>query len=119
MPDIKSEVFYLAADLSEISGCIGISYLQIGSVKSGDALQILHESYHTNADTGMIMLSNEDEDEEGGVILSGKLGVTVGAAKRILSVGDAYYFNSRELHRFKNVGSKISTVVCAFRPSTF
>ena len=117
MPDIKSEVFYLAADLSEISGCIGISYLQIGSVKSGDALQILHESYHTNADTGMIMLSHEDE--EGRVILSGKLGVTVGAAKRILSVGDAYYFNSRELHRFKNVGSKISTVVCAFRPSTF
>ena len=110
-------MFHHAADLSEISGGISISYLQIGSVKSGDALQILHESQHKNADTGMIKLSHEDE--EGVVILSGKIRVTVGAAKKILSVGDAYYFNSRELHRFKNVGSKISTVVCAFRPSTF
>ena len=117
LPGIKSEVFYRAADLSEISGGTGISYRQIGSAKSGHALQILFESYEPNADTGMIMLQHEGE--EGGVILSGKLEVTVGAAKRVLSVGDAYYFNSREPHRFRNVGTKICTLISACSPPTF
>ena len=117
LPGMKSEVFYRAEDLSEISAGEGISYRQIGSAKAGHALQILHENYAVGADTGMIMLQHEGE--EGGVILSGQLEVTVGESTRVLSVGDAYYFNSRELHRFRNVGNQVCTLVSSCSPPSF
>lgn len=117
LPDIKSEVFYRAESLTEISGGEGISYRQIGSAKSGHTLQILYETYEVGADTGLNMLQHEGE--EGGVILSGFLEVTVGESTRVLGVGDAYYFNSSMSHRFRNTGSQACTVVSACSPPTF
>lgn len=117
LPGVKSEVFYRAQELTEISGGEGISYRQIGSARAGHALQILFESYEVGADTGMIMLQHEGE--EGGVILSGKLEVTVGESTRVLGVGDAYYFNSSEPHRFRNAGMQLCTLVSSCSPPTF
>lgn len=117
LPDVKSEVFYRAASLVEISSGEGISYRQIGSAKSGHVLQILNECYAVGADTGLVML--EHEGEEGGIILTGRLEVTVGNATRVLNAGDAYYFNSREPHRFRNVGDEVCTLVSACSPPSF
>jgi transcriptional regulator with XRE-family HTH domain len=117
LPGAKSEVFYRADSLTEISGGEGISYRQIGSAKAGHALQILYESYAFGADTGMMML--EHEGEEGGVVVTGRLEVTVGEALRILGVGDAYYFDSRLPHRFRNAGNVVCTLVSACSPPTF
>jgi transcriptional regulator with XRE-family HTH domain len=117
LPGLMNEVFYRAESLTEISGGAGISYRQIGSAKAGHALQILNETYAVGADTGLIMLQHEGE--EGGVILSGRLEVTVGEQTRILSAGDAYYFNSRQPHRFRNAGSEICTLVSSCSPPTF
>ena len=72
LPNMKNEVFYRAQELTEISGGNGISYRQIGSAKAGHTLQILYETYEVGADTGLNMLQHEGE--EGGVILSGRLG---------------------------------------------
>jgi transcriptional regulator with XRE-family HTH domain len=117
LPGAKSEVFYRAENLTEISGGEGISYRQIGSAKAGHVLQILYESYQVCADTGMMML--EHEGEEGGVILTGRLEVTVGEATRILGAGDAYYFDSRLPHRFRNAGSDVCTLVSSCSPPSF
>jgi transcriptional regulator with XRE-family HTH domain len=117
LPGMQSEVFYRADSLTEISGGEGISYRQIGSAKSGHVLQILFESYAVGADTGLIML--EHEGEEGAVILTGRLEVTVGEATRILGAGDAYYFNSRQPHRFRNAGNEVCTLVSSCSPPTF
>ena len=117
LPSIASEVFYRAESLTEISGGEGISYRQIGSAKAGHALQILHETYAVGADTGLIMLQHEGE--EGGVILTGRLEVTVGEATRVLGTGDAYYFNSRQPHRFRNAGNEICKLVSSCSPPTF
>jgi transcriptional regulator with XRE-family HTH domain len=117
LPGVKSEVFYRAQELTEISGGEGISYRQIGSARAGHVLQILFESYEVGADTGMIMLQHEGE--EGGIILSGKLEVTVGESTRVLGVGDAYYFNSNEPHRFRNAGMQLCTLVSSCSPPTF
>ncbi len=117
LPGAKSEVFYRAENLTEISGGAGISYRQIGSAKAGHALQILNETYAIGADTGLIMLQHEGE--EGGVILSGRLEVTVGEQTRILNAGDAYYFNSRQPHRFRNVGNVVCSLVSSCSPPTF
>jgi transcriptional regulator with XRE-family HTH domain len=117
LPGMVSEVFYRADKLTEISNGAGISYRQIGSAKAGHALQILNETYAVGADTGLIMLQHEGE--EGGVILSGRLEVTVGEQTRVLSAGDAYYFNSRQPHRFRNIGNEICTLVSSCSPPTF
>ena len=117
LPGMQSEVFYRAESLTEISGGEGVSYRQIGSARAGHALQILHETYEVGADTGLIMLQHEGE--EGAVILTGRLEVTVGEATRVLGAGDAYYFNSRQPHRFRNAGNEICTLVSSCSPPTF
>jgi mannose-6-phosphate isomerase-like protein (cupin superfamily) len=80
-------------------------------------LQILSERYEVGADTGLTMLRHEGE--EGGIILTGRLEVTVGEITKVLNAGDAYYFNSREPHRFRNVGEQVCTLVSACSPPTF
>ena len=117
LPSMKSEVFYRAESLTEISGGEGISYRQIGSAKAGHVLQILSERYAVGADTGLIMLQHEGE--EGGIVLSGRLEVTVGEATRILGAGDAYYFNSKQPHRFRNAGNDVCTLVSSCSPPSF
>lgn len=117
LPPAESDIFYRSAELTEISGGEGISYRQIGSARAGHALQILFEKYAVGSDTGMVMLRHEGE--EGGVILSGQLEVTVGESTRVLGPGDAYYFNSRQAHRFRNVGGEPCTLVSSCSPPSF
>ena len=81
------------------------------------ALQILHEQYQPGADTGQNMLRHSSE--EGGVVLRGRLEVTVGDQRRVLGPGDAYYFNSRLPHRFRTVGEEVCEVVSACTPPSF
>jgi transcriptional regulator with XRE-family HTH domain len=117
LPSAVSEIFYRATSLTEISAGEGISYRQIGSAKAGHVLQILNERYEIGADTGLIMLQHEGE--EGGIILTGRLEVTVGEATRILAAGDAYYFDSQQPHRFRNAGNEVCTLVSSCSPPTF
>jgi len=111
-----NKVFYLHSELSEISSG-PISYLQVGSDLSGSQLQILYERYRPGADTGKSMLSHDAE--EGGVILQGRLEVTVHKQVQTLSAGDAYRFSSRLPHRFRNTGNEDCLVVSACTPPSF
>ena len=108
--------FYTSDELSEI-GSGPISYRQVGGDLLDSKLQILHERYRPGADTGQSMLSHEAE--EGGIVLKGRLEVTVGDQVRTLSAGDAYRFNSRLPHRFRNTGSEDCIVVSACTPPSF
>ncbi len=108
--------FYTSDELNEI-GSGPISYRQVGGDLLDSKLQILHERYRPGADTGQSMLSHEAE--EGGIVLAGRLEVTVGDQVRTLSAGDAYRFNSRLPHRFRNTGSEDCIVVSACTPPSF
>lgn len=110
------KVFFKRAELSEI-GSGPISYLQVGSDLSGSQLQILYERYQPGADTGQSMLSHDAE--EGGIVLQGRLDVTVGEQSQTLSAGDAYRFNSHLPHRFRNTGNEDCLVVSACTPPSF
>jgi len=59
------------------------------------------------------------DGEEGGIVVSGRLEVTVDDERRILDPGDAYYFESRRPHRFRCVGAKACEVISACTPPTF
>ena len=71
----------------------------------------------TCADTGKVPLVHEGE--EGGIVLTGRLEVTVDDERRILGPGDAYYFESRRPHRFRCVGPYPCEVISACTPPSF
>jgi transcriptional regulator with XRE-family HTH domain len=129
-------VFFAAAELTEIAGrtagphgakaggaagapgaASAISYRQVGRDLSGRALQILHERLGPGADTGPTPLSHAGE--EGGVVIRGRVELTVGPRRRILGPGDAYYFESRAPHRFRVVGDEPAEIVSSCTPPSF
>lgn len=112
----RNRVFFGAEELFEIAGG-DVSYRQVGRDLSERALQILYERYAPGADTGEAMLRHEAE--EGGVVVSGELEVTVGDQRRVLKAGEAYYFDSRLPHRFRNAGTVEAVVVSACTPPSF
>jgi mannose-6-phosphate isomerase-like protein (cupin superfamily) len=63
------------------------------------------------------MLSHDGE--EGGVIVQGQVEITVGERVKVLGPGEAYYFESRTPHRFRNVGTVDAIIVSANTPATF
>jgi transcriptional regulator with XRE-family HTH domain len=115
-PERPRKAFYRADELTEI-GKKPISYLQVGDSLFGRALQILHEHYGPGGDTGRVPLVHDGE--EGGIVISGRLEVTVDGERRILGPGDAYYFESRRPHRFRCIGNKPCEVISACTPPTF
>jgi mannose-6-phosphate isomerase-like protein (cupin superfamily) len=80
-------------------------------------MAVLHEKYAPGADTGEEMLAHAGE--EGGVVVRGRIELTVGGESRVLGVGDAFYFRSSLPHRFRNSGSEDCELVSASSPPTF
>jgi mannose-6-phosphate isomerase-like protein (cupin superfamily) len=109
-------VVYRSGDLIEIGGG-KISYRQVGPNVPGRGIQILHERYQRGADTGKLSL--EHPGEEGGVVIRGRLEVTVDGQRHVLGPGDAYYFDSSRPHHFRNVGTESCEVVSACSPPSF
>ncbi len=112
----RRQVFFQAGELKEIADG-RISFLQVGTGSSGEQLQILRERYQPGADTGKAMLRHNSE--EGGIVIKGRVEITVGKQKRILGPGDAYYFDSRVPHRFRNVSDDECELVSACTPPSF
>ncbi len=117
----KAKVFYAAKELREI-GSGGISFRLVGRdtqsrANEGRAIQMMHERYQPGADTGVDMLSHTGE--ESGVVTSGLIELTVGGETRVLTAGDAYYFDSRLPHRFRNTGTIDCVIVSACTPPSF
>ena len=112
----REHYFFRADDLIEI-GSGGISYRQVGRDLSNRALQLLHELYAPGADTGEALLSHQSE--ESGVVIRGRIEVTVNGQSKILGPGDAYYFDSRLPHRFRNPGNTECEIVSACTPPSF
>ncbi|MFN4164529.1 MAG: cupin domain-containing protein [Ferrovibrio sp.] len=110
------KAFYAAEELAEV-GKGKISYRQIGADLSGRALQILVERYAPGADTGRVMLRHEGE--EGGVVIRGRIEVTVAGQARVLGPGDAYYFESAQPHRFRNLSKEPCELISACTPPSF
>ena len=68
------------------------------------------------AATGATMLTHRGE--EGGLVISGQIEVTVGDQRRVLGPGDAYYFASAVPHRFRNRGRERCEIISASNPPT-
>ena len=114
--DVDPQVVYRGEELVEI----GTGPVSLRLVAAGDparTLQVLHERYEPGADTGEEMLVHPGE--EAGVVVEGRITLTVGAETYELGPGDAFQFSSGTPHRFQNLGRFAAVLVSASTPPTF
>ena len=111
------DVLYYAADAQPDVGHSGIHYFLVGHNRPNRQMCILREVMPPGTDTGAEMLTHEGE--EGGVVVQGRVEITVGDQVRTLEPGEAYYFDCRQPHRFRNVGDTDAVLVSASTPPTF
>ncbi len=114
--DATDGPFYSADDLPDL-GNNDIHYFLVGKRRASRQMCILREVMGPGTDTGETMLAHDGE--EGGVVVAGQVEVTVGERVRVLGPGEAYYFESRTPHRFRNVGTEPAILVSASTPPTF
>lgn len=114
--ELADRIFFRADELTEIADG-GISFLQVGANLHNKALQLIKECYQPGAGTGKHAITHEGE--ECGIILKGRLQVTVGDQKAILRSGDAYYFKSNQPHTFRNPGNEPCELISACSPPSF
>ncbi len=110
------QVFFGREELTDL-GDRAVSLRLVAARRPNRAMSLMHERYAAGADTGADMLRHDGE--EGGVVVSGQIELTVGAETRVLRPGDAYYFSSAVPHRFRNTGTEPCEIISASTPPTF
>src|SRR5262245_41043878 len=113
---VAPQTFFAAEELVEL-GNEELSLRLVAAQRPARQLTILHERYAPGAVTGDDMLTHRGE--EGGVIVRGRIELTVGGASRVLCPGEAYYFSSQLPHRFRNVGREPCEIISAGTPPSF
>ncbi len=107
------QMFFGAEELVEV-GNERVSQRLVAAQRSGRQLAILHERYAAGAATGDEMLAHRGE--EGGLVIRGRIELTIGGSTRVLGPGDAYYFASQLPHRFRNASREVCEIVSCVTP---
>jgi|TARA_R110000772_G_scaffold129246_4_gene237348 transcriptional regulator with XRE-family HTH domain len=110
------QVVYTSDELIDI-GSGDVHMHLVGKSFPNRQMTFLVESYPENADTGTEMLQNDAE--EAGYILEGKIELTVGTDVFILNANDSYYFDNNKPHRFRNIFAGVCKIVSATTPANF
>ena len=113
---VTPQSFFAQNDLVEL-GNEQVSLRLVAAQRQGRQLTLLHEKYAPGAATGDEMVNHRGE--EGGVVVRGRIELTVSGASRVLGPGEAYYFSSQLPHRFRNVGREECEIISAGTPPTF
>ncbi len=120
---VEDKVFFRPAELLDLTSRLHssrdgetggkIAIRQVGDARAHN-LQLLHERYEPGADTGSSML--EHLSHEAGIVIVGEIEVTVGDRVDQLKAGDAYMFDSRIPHRFRNTSDRVAELISACTP---
>jgi transcriptional regulator with XRE-family HTH domain len=103
VPPPPAKVAYRRRELVEISGQKrGVSFREVAAGRAGRMFQLLVERYAAGADTGPGMYRHGRQ--EAGVVLRGTLELRIDGEVHVLGPGDAWFFDSRRPHRFRNRG---------------
>ena len=111
----RENVVFRAEELPNV-GTRDIQYRLVAASRHDRKMSVLWETYEPDTDTGEDFLTHSGE--EGGVVVEGELEVTVAGKTWTLGPGDAYYFDSRLPHRFRNTGKIPARIVSANTPPT-
>jgi transcriptional regulator with XRE-family HTH domain len=107
------QAFYPRAELAEVSSG-SVERRLVGAHRPSRAFAVLHERYapgaDTAADTGADRMTTGDL---GGIVVRGRIELTVSGLTRMLGPGDGFYFSCALPHRFRNVGLVECEIICA------
>ena len=112
----QRKVVYRADELLDIGSNQVIMQL-VGKDHPNRHISFLREIYPPTTDTGPDMLCHEGE--EAGMVVRGRLELTVGEDVHVLESGDSYYFESSLPHRFKNPFDEPCELISATSPTSF
>ena len=107
------KAFFGAEELTEL-GNEQVSLRLVAAQRTGRQLTLLHERYAPGAETGDEMLTHRGE--EAGIVVKGRIELTLAGVTRVLFSGEAYYFSSHLPHRFRNVGRESCEIISASTP---
>jgi transcriptional regulator with XRE-family HTH domain len=110
------QAFFAAEELVEL-GNAEVSQRVVAAQRAGRQLTLLHQCYAAGAATGEETQAHRGE--VAGVVIRGRIELTVGGATRVLGPGEAYYFASHLPHRFRNLGREACEIISACTPATF
>ena len=111
-----TQIVYKANELIDISDG-AVTMKLVGKAHPSRAISFLDETYPAGTDTGDEMYAHEGE--EAGMLVEGKLELTVGDEVFILEPGDSYYFESSKPHRFRNPFDEPARLISATTPANF
>jgi transcriptional regulator with XRE-family HTH domain len=111
----REDVVFSADELPDV-GTGDIQYKLVAASRHDRKMSILWENYAPGTDTGDDLLTHSGE--EGGVVIEGEIELTVAGVVHLLGPGDAYYFDSRLPHRFRNTAAAPARIVSANTPPT-
>jgi transcriptional regulator with XRE-family HTH domain len=114
--DNHTQVVYKASELVDLSSG-AVTMKLVGKAHPSRAIAFLDETYPPGSDTGDEMLTHEGE--ESGLLVDGRLELTVGSEIYILESGDSYYFESSKPHRFRNPFAEPARLISATTPANF
>jgi transcriptional regulator with XRE-family HTH domain len=114
--DAPVQIVYKPDELMKLSSGT-VSMKLVGKGHHVRALSFLDETYPPDADTGVEMLNHVGE--EAGVVVEGRLELTVGSEIYMLEAGDSYYFESSKPHRFRNPYDQPARLISATTPANF
>lgn len=109
-------VVYRHKDLLDLS-MQDVQFKLVGKSYGKRAMAFLEEIYAPGSDTGEDMLAHVGE--EAGIVIEGRLEVTVNDAVYVLEPGDSYYFDSTRTHRFRNPFDEPCKIISATTPANF
>jgi len=107
------QTFFAPDELTEV-GTAEISRRLVAGKRPARQLTVTHERYAAGATAGEMVAAR---GEEGGIVIRGRIELTVGGATRVLGPGEAYYFSRQVPHRFRNVGREVCEIISATAPA--
>ncbi|MCF1426878.1 MAG: cupin domain-containing protein [Shewanella sp.] len=112
----EQKVVYRSNELLDF-GTGPLEFKLIGRDYPNRSMSVMYETYHPGTDTGEDMLHHEGE--EAAMVIEGRLELTVEDEVFILEIGDSYYFNSEQPHRFRNPFDTPCRLISATTPANF
>jgi len=113
-PTSAPQAFFGIEELAEV-GNADVSRRLIAAKRPARQLALLHSRFAVGAAADE---QGATRGEEGGVVVRGRIEITVGGSTRVLGPGEAYYFSRQLPHRFRNVGREVCEIVSASTPAS-